>query len=95
MGQLPSPWPLKYVTSRYDFPVEGKAQSTKEGKVCAAFYSVGISADLRLALQANTLLADHIFSPSLLLAERIERGLLPVSGKNSKSLSSITHLDND
>ncbi|KAI0066903.1 hypothetical protein BV25DRAFT_1912251 [Artomyces pyxidatus] len=31
--------------------------------------------------KANTLLADHIFSPSLLIAERIERGLLPVSGR--------------
>ncbi|KAI0074632.1 hypothetical protein K474DRAFT_1647687 [Panus rudis PR-1116 ss-1] len=30
--------------------------------------------------KANTLLADHLFSPSLLLAERIERGLIPVSG---------------
>ncbi|THV07067.1 hypothetical protein K435DRAFT_643999, partial [Dendrothele bispora CBS 962.96] len=30
---------------------------------------------------ANTLLADHLFSPSLFLAERIERGLIPVKGK--------------
>ncbi|KAH9946862.1 hypothetical protein B0H21DRAFT_692975 [Amylocystis lapponica] len=28
--------------------------------------------------QANTLLADHLFSPSLLLSERIERGLIPL-----------------
>jgi len=28
--------------------------------------------------QANTLLADHLFSPALFLAERIERGLIPV-----------------
>jgi hypothetical protein len=33
--------------------------------------------------KANTLLADHIFSPSLLLAERIERGLISVAGRNS------------
>ncbi|KAI0036090.1 hypothetical protein K488DRAFT_41868 [Vararia minispora EC-137] len=32
--------------------------------------------------KANTLLADHIFSPALLLAERIERGLFPVSGRS-------------
>ncbi|KAK7451057.1 hypothetical protein VKT23_012732 [Stygiomarasmius scandens] len=31
--------------------------------------------------KANTLLADHLFSPSLFLAERIERGLLPVHHK--------------
>ncbi|KII87822.1 hypothetical protein PLICRDRAFT_42330 [Plicaturopsis crispa FD-325 SS-3] len=29
--------------------------------------------------KANTLLADHLFSPSLLLAERIERGLVALS----------------
>jgi len=28
--------------------------------------------------KANTLLADHLFSPALLLAERIERGLIEV-----------------
>ncbi|KAJ7441764.1 hypothetical protein B0H11DRAFT_2095461 [Mycena galericulata] len=28
--------------------------------------------------KANTLLADHLFSPGLFLAEKIERGLLPV-----------------
>ncbi|EIN08522.1 hypothetical protein PUNSTDRAFT_134901 [Punctularia strigosozonata HHB-11173 SS5] len=32
--------------------------------------------------KANTLLADHLFSPSLLLAERVERGLIPVAGKS-------------
>ncbi|OCH89224.1 hypothetical protein OBBRIDRAFT_34465 [Obba rivulosa] len=31
--------------------------------------------------KANTLLADHLFSPSLLLAERIERDLLSLKGK--------------
>ncbi|KZT02974.1 uncharacterized protein LAESUDRAFT_684554 [Laetiporus sulphureus 93-53] len=31
--------------------------------------------------KANTLLADHLFSPSLLLAERIERGLIPLQNK--------------
>ncbi|KDR79972.1 hypothetical protein GALMADRAFT_62054 [Galerina marginata CBS 339.88] len=31
--------------------------------------------------KANTLLADHLFSPALFLAERIERGLLDVAGK--------------
>jgi hypothetical protein len=30
--------------------------------------------------KANTLLADRLFSPSLLLAERIERGLVPATG---------------
>jgi len=32
--------------------------------------------------KANTLLADHLFSPGLFLAERIERGLLPIHNKN-------------
>ncbi|KAF8636911.1 hypothetical protein AX17_003162 [Amanita inopinata Kibby_2008] len=31
--------------------------------------------------KANTLLADHLFSPALYLAERIERVLLPVAGR--------------
>ncbi|KAF8155565.1 hypothetical protein B0H34DRAFT_500555 [Crassisporium funariophilum] len=31
--------------------------------------------------KANTLLADHLFSPALFLAERIERGLLDVEGR--------------
>ncbi|EMD35301.1 hypothetical protein CERSUDRAFT_138985 [Gelatoporia subvermispora B] len=31
--------------------------------------------------KANTLLADHLFSPSLLLAEQIERNLIQLSGK--------------
>ncbi|KAH9833161.1 uncharacterized protein C8Q71DRAFT_860441 [Rhodofomes roseus] len=31
--------------------------------------------------KANTLLADHLFSPSLLLAERIERGLIPLEAQ--------------
>ncbi|KAI0346398.1 hypothetical protein BDW22DRAFT_1405258 [Trametopsis cervina] len=37
---------------------------------------------LSTAPKANTLLADHLFSPSLLLAERIERGLVPLAGKS-------------
>ncbi|KAF7427918.1 hypothetical protein PC9H_007135 [Pleurotus ostreatus] len=36
---------------------------------------------LTIAPKANTLLADHLFSPSLLLAELIERNLLPAKGK--------------
>jgi len=36
--------------------------------------------------KANTLLADHLFSPSLLLAERIERGLIPLSNKTTIEL---------
>ncbi|PPQ81672.1 hypothetical protein CVT25_013350 [Psilocybe cyanescens] len=36
---------------------------------------------LTLAPKANSLLADHLFSPALFLAERIERGLLDISGK--------------
>lgn len=32
--------------------------------------------------KANTLLADHLFSPALLLAERIERGLVEVAGRS-------------
>jgi nicotinamide N-methyltransferase len=31
--------------------------------------------------EANTLLAGNLFSPALLLAERMERGLLPVHGR--------------
>ncbi|KAF9528434.1 hypothetical protein CPB83DRAFT_854613 [Crepidotus variabilis] len=31
--------------------------------------------------KANTLLADHLFSPALFLAERIDQGLLDVKGK--------------
>ncbi|KAJ7185792.1 hypothetical protein C8R46DRAFT_937426 [Mycena filopes] len=40
--------------------------------------------DLRLTVapKANTLLADHLFSPGLFLAERIERGLLPAHNLN-------------
>jgi len=38
--------------------------------------------------KANTLLADHLFSPSLLLAEQIERGLIPISGKAVLELGS-------
>jgi len=32
--------------------------------------------------KANTLLADHLFSPALFLAERIERGMLTVRGRS-------------
>ncbi|KAL0956915.1 hypothetical protein HGRIS_003019 [Hohenbuehelia grisea] len=32
--------------------------------------------------KANTLLADHLFSPALFLAERIERGLLAAPGQS-------------
>ncbi|KAJ7032000.1 hypothetical protein C8F04DRAFT_1108868 [Mycena alexandri] len=43
--------------------------------------------DLRLTVaakegKANTLLADHLFSPGLFFAERIERGLLPAHELN-------------
>ncbi|KAF8556830.1 hypothetical protein OG21DRAFT_1506039 [Imleria badia] len=31
--------------------------------------------------KANTLLADHLFSPALVLAELVERGVLPVAGR--------------
>ncbi|KAF8908664.1 putative methyltransferase-domain-containing protein [Mucidula mucida] len=31
--------------------------------------------------KANILLADHLFSPSIFLAERIERNLIPLSGR--------------
>ncbi len=37
--------------------------------------------------KANTLLADHLFSPALCLAERIERGLLPAEHRTGKHLS--------
>ncbi|KAI1784872.1 hypothetical protein LXA43DRAFT_1040680 [Ganoderma leucocontextum] len=36
---------------------------------------------LTVAPKANTLLADHLFSPSLLLSELIERGLIPLEGR--------------
>ena len=35
----------------------------------------------RTRLEANTLLADHLFSPSLLLAELIERGIIDLATK--------------
>lgn len=43
-------------------------------------------------LQANTLLADQLFSPSLLIAEAIERGLVPVHGKTIVELGAGTAL---
>lgn len=36
------------------------------------------------SFKANTLLADHLFSPALVLAELVERGVLPVAGRRSK-----------
>ncbi|KAI0266540.1 hypothetical protein BC834DRAFT_875036 [Gloeopeniophorella convolvens] len=42
--------------------------------------------------KAITLLADHLFSPALLLAERIERGLIPLSGYSVIELGSGTAL---
>ncbi|ESK90270.1 nicotinamide n-methyltransferase nnt1 [Moniliophthora roreri MCA 2997] len=38
--------------------------------------------------KANTLLADHLFSPSLFLAERIERALIPIHGRTVVELGS-------
>lgn len=69
-----------------------KLNDQRKGRFAQRPYSIGVSSDLKLALQANTLLADHIFSPSLLLAERIERGLLTVSGKNSETFCLIISL---
>ncbi|KIM70551.1 hypothetical protein SCLCIDRAFT_12476 [Scleroderma citrinum Foug A] len=37
---------------------------------------------LTVAPKANTLLTDHLFSPALLLAEHIERGLIGVTGRS-------------
>lgn len=37
-----------------------------------------------LEFQANTLLADQFFSPSLFLAERIERGVLAANGLSGR-----------
>ncbi|KAA1472415.1 hypothetical protein DENSPDRAFT_778485 [Dentipellis sp. KUC8613] len=45
---------------------------------------------LTTARKANTLLADHVFSPSLLLAERIERKLFPVKGRTMIELGAGT-----
>ncbi|KAF5379052.1 hypothetical protein D9615_005990 [Tricholomella constricta] len=42
--------------------------------------------------KANILLADHLFSPALYLAERIERGLLPVRGSAVIELGAGTGL---
>ncbi|KAG5338498.1 hypothetical protein C0989_007270 [Termitomyces sp. Mn162] len=48
---------------------------------------------LQIAQKANTLLADHLFSPALYLAERIERGLFPVqSGSTAIELGAGTGL---
>ncbi|KAH9478567.1 Protein N-terminal and lysine N-methyltransferase EFM7 [Psilocybe cubensis] len=48
---------------------------------------------LTLAPKANSLLADHLFSPALFLAERIERGLLhDLSGKTVVELGAGTAL---
>ncbi|KAI0822896.1 hypothetical protein BC628DRAFT_1325973 [Trametes gibbosa] len=40
----------------------------------------------QMTIQANTLLADHLFSPSLLLAELIERGTIDLSDKRMVEL---------
>lgn len=40
--------------------------------------------DTGILIKANTLLADHLFSPALVLAELVERGVLPVAGCRSK-----------
>lgn len=38
--------------------------------------------------KANTLLADHhLFSPALLLAEQIERGLIEMTGRSNEPIS--------
>ncbi|ETW78129.1 hypothetical protein HETIRDRAFT_479321 [Heterobasidion irregulare TC 32-1] len=58
---------------------------------CCAVAAVVRSACLA-RIQANTLLADHIFSPALLLAERIERGLIPLSGRTTIELGAGTAL---
>ena len=57
--------------------------SGRQGNACR--HSLVLAADIDIKQKANTLLADHLFSPSLLLAERIERGLVPVSGKSGSS----------
>lgn len=54
--------------------------------------SVDVSPDRRYlhliarTFQAHILLADQFFSPSLLLAERIERGLIPLEGRSGTVL---------
>ncbi|KAL1672966.1 hypothetical protein EV122DRAFT_283428 [Schizophyllum commune] len=45
-----------------------------------------------LRLTANTLLADHLFSPALLLAELIERGRIPLDGRAVIELGAGTGL---
>ncbi|KAI9463021.1 hypothetical protein F5148DRAFT_1313640 [Russula earlei] len=47
---------------------------------------------LTAAPKANTLLADHIFSPAFLLAERIERGLIDLSNRSVVELGAGTAL---
>ncbi|KAG2008440.1 hypothetical protein CC2G_013872 [Coprinopsis cinerea AmutBmut pab1-1] len=57
---------------------------TKVSQVWKSANIVASSPDLtpQTQLKANTLLADHLFSPSIYLAERIEQSLLDVRGKN-------------
>ncbi|KAF7351376.1 Nicotinamide n-methyltransferase nnt1 [Mycena sanguinolenta] len=43
--------------------------------------------------KANTLLAGHLFSPGLFLAERIERGLLSASGSTSRDKERSTVIE--
>ncbi|KAJ3747876.1 hypothetical protein DFH05DRAFT_860335 [Lentinula detonsa] len=40
--------------------------------------------------KANTLLADHLFSPALFLAERIEQGVIPLQEKTLIELAAVT-----
>ncbi|KXN86518.1 Putative nicotinamide N-methyltransferase [Leucoagaricus sp. SymC.cos] len=49
---------------------------------------------LTVASKANTLLADHVFSPALFLAERIERQLLAAPGSTA-SLVVVTDYPDD
>ncbi|KIY48361.1 hypothetical protein FISHEDRAFT_65602 [Fistulina hepatica ATCC 64428] len=47
---------------------------------------------LSVAPKANTLLADHLFSPALFLAERLERGLIDVRDRRIVELGAGTGL---
>ncbi|TFY65374.1 hypothetical protein EVG20_g5609 [Dentipellis fragilis] len=55
----------------------GEEEHDREDQHCFSYGPL----TLTTARKANTLLADHIFSPSLLLAERIERNIFPVKGR--------------
>ncbi|KAI0935113.1 hypothetical protein AcV7_004010 [Taiwanofungus camphoratus] len=54
----------------------GDAEDDDDGRV---YYGPLVLTAAPKEGKANTLLADHLFSPSLLLAERIERGLVPLA----------------